>query len=158
VCLGVVIGALAAVGPASAAKPGKIGPDLVISDWKVDQAKPYFIRVGSAGGDLFVKVRTENIGNRAAKPSVTLLGLTHNGDTVALKEVNVPRLKAGEASTESATLHVDQLGWMVPRGKANATKRVTETDSHNNGLNLPSFRIPAIADAWTIDQFETRRS
>ena len=47
-------------------------------------ARPYFIRVGSAGGDLFVKVTTENIANRAAKLSVALLGLTHNGDTVSL--------------------------------------------------------------------------
>lgn len=56
---------------------------------------------------------------------------------MALKEVNVPRLKAGEASTESATLRVDQLGWMVPRGKASATKRVTETDSHSDARIAP---------------------
>jgi hypothetical protein len=157
VCLGVAIGVLAAVaGSASAAnKPAKIGPDLVISDWKVDQAKPYFIRVGSAGGELFVKVTTENIGNRRSKKSVTLLGLTHNGRAVALKEVNVGPLKPGQASTESAALHVDEIGWMVPEGKANATK-VPETNTHNNGLHLPSFKIPALANTWTIEQLETK--
>ena len=159
-CLGLVVTvALVTVEPASAAgKPPKNGPDLAISDWKVDQGKPYFIRVVPGGGELFIKVTTENLGNRKAKPSVTLVGLTHNGDTVALKEVKVPDLKPHEASTESATLHVDQLGWMVPRGLANATKVVPETNTHNNGLHLKSFRIPAIADTWTIDQFETKNN
>jgi hypothetical protein len=153
----VVTVALVTVAPASAVgKPLKNGPDLAISDWKVDQGKPYFIRVVPGGGELFIKVTTENLGDRKAKPSVTLVGLTHNGDTVALKEVKVPGLKPHEASTESATLHVEQLGWMVPRGLANATKVINETDTRNNGLHLKSFRIPAIADTWTIDRFETK--
>jgi hypothetical protein len=152
-----VTGALATVAPASAAgKPPKSGPDLAISDWKVDQGKPYFIRVVPRGGELFIKVTTENLGDRKAKPSITLVGLTHNGDTVALTEVRVPGLKPHEASTESATLHVHELGWMVPRGLANATNVVKEANTHNNGLHLKSFRVPAIAGTWTIDQFETK--
>lgn len=155
---------LAAVGVASAAKkppkkkkPPEHGPDLVISHWEIDQSKPYFIRVAPGGGNLFVKVTTKNIGDRRAKASVTLLGLTHNGNAVALKEVHVPGLDPNEPNVQSVELHVDELGWMVPEGKANATDAVkNETNVSNNRLHLPHFRVPAIADQWTVDQFETK--